>query len=54
MKTEDDAMSSRRQFVGGMTAGLAAALASPAFAQQGNGPRQRLLPEGHGAMEAAL
>src|SRR5687768_13871790 len=38
MKTEDDAMSSRRQFVGGMTAGLAAALASPAFAQQGNGP----------------
>jgi hypothetical protein len=37
MKTENDAMASRRQFVGGVTAGLAAALTGPAFAQQGAG-----------------
>jgi NAD(P)-dependent dehydrogenase (short-subunit alcohol dehydrogenase family) len=35
MKPEDDASVSRRQFVGGITAGLAAAFVSPAFAQQG-------------------
>ena len=36
MKTKDDTMTtSRRQFVSGVTAGLAAALATPAFAQQG-------------------
>jgi NAD(P)-dependent dehydrogenase (short-subunit alcohol dehydrogenase family) len=35
MKREDDASTSRRQFVGGMTAGLAAAFVSPAFGQQG-------------------
>ena len=35
MKTKDDTMTSRRQFVSGVTAGLAAALANPAFAQQG-------------------
>ncbi len=36
MKPKDDGMASRRQFVGGVTAGLAAALAAkPAFAQQG-------------------
>jgi NAD(P)-dependent dehydrogenase (short-subunit alcohol dehydrogenase family) len=38
MKTEDDAIASRRQFVGGVTAGLAAALTSPAFARQDGGP----------------
>ncbi|HEV7929337.1 MAG TPA: SDR family oxidoreductase [Nitrosospira sp.] len=38
MKTEDDAIASRRQFVGGVTAGLAAALTGPAFAQQGAVP----------------
>ena len=35
MKTEDDTMTSRRQFVSGVTAGLAATLTTPAFAQQG-------------------
>jgi NAD(P)-dependent dehydrogenase (short-subunit alcohol dehydrogenase family) len=35
MKPEDDASTSRRQFVGGMTAGLATAFVSPAFGQQG-------------------
>ena len=35
MKPEDDASLSRRQFVGGMTAGLAAALVPPALGQQG-------------------
>ena len=35
MKTKDDTMTSRRQFVSGVTAGLAAALTTPAFAQQG-------------------
>jgi hypothetical protein len=35
MKPEDDASASRRQFVGGMTAGLATAFVSPAFGQQG-------------------
>jgi NAD(P)-dependent dehydrogenase (short-subunit alcohol dehydrogenase family) len=35
MKPEDDASASRRQFVGGMTAGLAAALVPPALGQQG-------------------
>jgi NAD(P)-dependent dehydrogenase (short-subunit alcohol dehydrogenase family) len=35
MKTGDDDMTSRRQFVGGVTAGLAAALTAPAFAQGG-------------------
>ncbi|SOD40285.1 SDR family oxidoreductase [Nitrosovibrio sp. Nv4] len=38
MKPEDDASASRRQFVGGMTAGLAAAFVSPAFGQQESGP----------------
>jgi len=37
MKTKDDTMTSRRQFVSGVTAGLAAALTTPAFAQQGAG-----------------
>ncbi|SHL54904.1 hypothetical protein SAMN05216428_103176 [Nitrosospira sp. Nsp11] len=42
MKPEDDASASRRQFVGGMTAGLATAFVSPAFGQQGSlqGPSQ--------------
>ena len=35
MKTKDDTMASRRQFVSGVTAGLAAALTTPVFAQQG-------------------
>jgi NAD(P)-dependent dehydrogenase (short-subunit alcohol dehydrogenase family) len=35
MKIKDDTMTSRRQFVSGVTAGLAAALTTPAFAQQG-------------------
>jgi hypothetical protein len=35
MNTEEDASASRRQFVGGMTAGLAAAFVSPALGQQG-------------------
>ena len=35
MKPEDDTSASRRQFVGGMTAGLGAAFVSPAFGQQG-------------------
>jgi NAD(P)-dependent dehydrogenase (short-subunit alcohol dehydrogenase family) len=35
MKTKDDTMTSRRQFVSGVTAGLAAALTTPVFAQQG-------------------
>ena len=35
MKPEDNASASRRQFVGGMTAGLAAAFVPPAFGQQG-------------------
>ncbi|MGH8685804.1 MAG: SDR family oxidoreductase [Nitrosospira sp.] len=34
MKLKNDAIASRRQFVGGMTAGLAAAFVSPAFGQQ--------------------
>ena len=38
MKPEDDASASRRQFVGGMTAGLAAAFVSPAFGQHESGP----------------
>ena len=38
MKTEDDAIASRRQFVGGVTAGLGAPLTSPAFARQDAGP----------------
>jgi len=37
MKTKDDTMTSRRQFVSGVTAGLAAALATPTLAQQGAG-----------------
>ena len=37
MKTKDDTMTSRRQFVSGVTAGLAAALATPTLAQQGTG-----------------
>jgi NAD(P)-dependent dehydrogenase (short-subunit alcohol dehydrogenase family) len=50
MKPEDDVVASRREFVGGMTAGLAAAFVSPALGQQGQqeiggtsslqGPRQ--------------
>ena len=35
MKPEDDAITARRQFVGGMTTGLAAAFVYPVFAQQG-------------------
>jgi NAD(P)-dependent dehydrogenase (short-subunit alcohol dehydrogenase family) len=35
MKLKNDSIASRRQFVGGMTAGLAAAFVSPAFGQQG-------------------
>ena len=35
MEPEDDANGSRRQFVGSITAGLAAAFVSPAFGQQG-------------------
>ncbi|MDQ3187187.1 MAG: SDR family oxidoreductase [Pseudomonadota bacterium] len=38
MKLKNDAVASRRQFVGGMTAGLAAAFASPVFAQQETAP----------------
>jgi NAD(P)-dependent dehydrogenase (short-subunit alcohol dehydrogenase family) len=37
MKTKDDTMTSRRQFVSGVTAGLAAALVTPTLAQQGAG-----------------
>ena len=35
MKSKNDASTSRREFVGGVTAGLAAALVPPALAQQG-------------------
>ncbi len=38
MKSEDNATTSRRQVVGGLTTGLVAALAAPALAQQGTAP----------------
>jgi NAD(P)-dependent dehydrogenase (short-subunit alcohol dehydrogenase family) len=47
MKLEDDASVSRRQFVGGMTAGLAAAFVSPAFGQQGQQGQPAGAAKGH-------
>jgi hypothetical protein len=39
MKLKNDAIASRRQFVGGMTAGLAAAFVPPTLGQQGQQER---------------
>ncbi len=44
MEPEDDANGSRRQFVGSITAGLAAAFVSPAFGQQGQQESRPPLP----------